>query len=127
MPLGVYQAYRRDRFFDKSASFITFLFISVPGIVLAVFLKLIFIEGWELFPRLGDKIYPWEDPGEHFRNFFLPTMTLAIPIAAVLTRLLRADMVAHAAERLHQPGAGQGDVAATHPAGATPCATRCSR
>ena len=92
VPLGVYQAYRRDRFFDKSASYITFLFISVPGIVLAVFLKLIFIEGWELFPRLGDKIYPWEDPGEHFRNFFLPTMTLAIPIAAVLTRLLRADM-----------------------------------
>ena len=58
-----------------------------------MFLKLIFIEGWDVFPRLGDKIYPWEDPVEHFNNFFLPAMTLAIPIAAVLTRLLRSDMV----------------------------------
>jgi peptide/nickel transport system permease protein len=92
VPLGVYQAYRRDRFFDRAASLVTFMLISVTTIVLAVFLKLAFIEGWEVFPRLGDKVYPWEDLGEHFKNFFLPTMTLAIPIAAVLTRLLRSDM-----------------------------------
>jgi peptide/nickel transport system permease protein len=38
-------------------------------------------------------VYPWDDPVEHFKNFFLPTITLALPIAAVFTRLLRGDMV----------------------------------
>ena len=46
--------------------------------------------GW--FPRIGDKIYPWDDPWEHFRNFFLPVVILTLPLAAVWTRLLRADM-----------------------------------
>lgn len=120
LPTAIRSAYRRDGWFDRIGSGFSFALLSVPAIVLAVLLKFAFIETWALFPRLGDKIYPWEgtggyrwwDPrnitdflwsvitggqgerlGAHFRNFFLPTMTLALPLAAVFTRLLRADMV----------------------------------
>jgi peptide/nickel transport system permease protein len=107
VPLAVRQAYRRDRTFDKVASYGSFLFLAVPAIVLAVFLKLLFVEHWEFrplgflpalrgggtFPRIADRVYPWDDLGQHVMNFALPALTLALPTAAVLSRLVRADMV----------------------------------
>lgn len=93
IPLAVTQAYRRDRLFDKVGSMATFVSVGVPGIVLGVFLKLLFVVHWNVFPSIGDKIYPWEDLHEHVMNFFLPALTLTIPVAAIYTRLLRADMV----------------------------------
>lgn len=93
VPLAIRQAYRRDRPFDKAASLVSFLFVSVPAIVVAVFLKLLFVERWNVFPRIADRVYPWQDFGEHVVNFTLPTLTLALPTAAVLTRLVRADLV----------------------------------
>lgn len=105
VPLAVRQAYRRDSFFDKAFSGLSFLFVSVPGIVLAPILTLILINkseisfgdyyislgGW--FPRVGNKVYPWQDLGEHVRNFLVPVLVLTLPLAAVFTRLLRGDMV----------------------------------
>jgi peptide/nickel transport system permease protein len=69
------------------------VFISVPAIVIAVILKLLFVEQWAIFPRIAERVYPWDDFGAHVRNFTLPALTLALPAAAVLTRLLRADLV----------------------------------
>ena len=92
-PLAVHQAARRDRPFDRTASLVSFVFISVPAIVIAVVLKLLFVERWAVFPRIAERIYPWDDLGAHIRNFTLPALTLALPAAAVLTRLLRADLV----------------------------------
>lgn len=93
IPLAVHQAYRRDRMFDKVGMMATFIAVGIPGIVLGVFLKLLFVVHWQIFPSVGDKVYPWEDPVEHFKNFFLPALTLTIPVAAIYARLLRADMV----------------------------------
>jgi len=93
VPLAVRQAYRRDRAFDKAASVVSFLFVSVPAIVVAVFLKLLFVEHWHIFPRVADRVMPWQGIGQHIVNFALPTLTLALPTAAVLTRLVRAELV----------------------------------
>jgi peptide/nickel transport system permease protein len=92
VPVAVYQAYRRDRAFDRVSSGASFLVVSVPTIVLAVLLSFLFVTKLGWFPRVGEKVYPWEDPVQHFKNFFLPTVVLTLPIAAVLTRILRADM-----------------------------------
>ena len=75
------QAYRRDRVVrpDRAAS-TSFMFVAVPAIVLAVFLKLLFVEDWQLVPRASaTRSIPWDDPWEHFKNFFLPALTLALP------------------------------------------------
>lgn len=68
------------------------MFVSVPPVVLAPILIQLFVTRLGWFPRIGDKIYPWDDPWQHFLNFFLPVMILTLPLAAVWTRLLRADM-----------------------------------
>jgi peptide/nickel transport system permease protein len=109
VPLAVRQAYKRDGWFDQIGSGLSFAFVSAPAIVLAPLLTLLLIKentitlwwplndyqvtigGW--FPRIGNKVYPWQDLGEHFRNFFVPTLVLTLPIAAIFARLLRGDMV----------------------------------
>jgi peptide/nickel transport system permease protein len=93
VPVAVRQAYRRDRTFDRGMNITSFVFVSVPAVVVAVFLKLLLVEHWQVFPRIAERVYPWQDLGQHIVNFALPTLTLALPTAAVLTRLLRADLV----------------------------------
>jgi peptide/nickel transport system permease protein len=93
IPVAVYQAYKRDSRFDRSGNFLSFMFVSLPALVLAPFIIWLFVVKLQWFPRTGEKIMPWDDLGAHFRNFFLPVVVLTLPLAAVFARLLRADMV----------------------------------
>jgi peptide/nickel transport system permease protein len=92
VPLAVFQAYRRDTIRDRVASYFSFLFVSIPALVLAPVLIYAFVTKLTWFPRIGEKIYPWDDLGGHIHNFLLPVIVLTLPLAAVFTRLLRADM-----------------------------------
>lgn len=93
VPLAVRQAQKRDSWFDKSGNFMTFIGVGIPAVVLGIFLQLIFALKLGWFPFVANKVYPWDNLGEHVKNFLLPTLSLAIPIAAVYGRLLRSDMV----------------------------------
>lgn len=107
VPLAVRQAYKRDGYLDKIGSGASFLFVSVPAIVLAPIATLTLINTHDITipftdyyftigdwgPRVGNKIYPWQDLGEHIYNFWIPTLVLTLPLAAVFARLLRSDMV----------------------------------
>ena len=92
VPLAVRQAHKRDSLFDKSANLLTFVGVGIPAVVLGIFLQLLFVVRLGWFPSIGNKVFPWQDLGEHFRNFFLPTLTLIMPVAAIYTRLLRSEM-----------------------------------
>src|SRR5690606_18001168 len=65
----------------------------LPGLVLAVLLSYLLSVRWQLFPLLGRYAAPWSSPVQHFRNFFLPSVTLGVGLGAIWTRLLRADMI----------------------------------
>lgn len=93
IPVGVYQAYKRDSRFDRGGNFLSFLFVSLPALVLAPFIIFLFVVKLGWFPRTGEKIMPWDDLGAHFRNFFLPVVVLTLPLAAIFARLLRGDMI----------------------------------
>jgi peptide/nickel transport system permease protein len=93
IPVAVYQAYKRDSRFDRSGNFLSFLFVSLPTLVLAPFIIFLFVNKLHWFDRISEKIMPWDDLGAHFRNFFLPVLVLTLPLAAVFARLLRGDMV----------------------------------
>ena len=107
VPLAVRQAYKRDSLYDKLGSGLSFMFVSVPGIVLAPLLTLLLISKHEItipftdyyftlggwFPRVGDKIYPWQNFSAHVDNFLVPTLVLTLPLSAVFARLLRGDMI----------------------------------
>lgn len=93
VPLGIYSAYRRDSKVDKAASYISFGFISTPPLVFAVLLLYLVALRFDTFPVLSSYVAPWDNPWQHFRNFFLPSLTLGLGLAAVWTRFLRADMI----------------------------------
>lgn len=107
VPVAVRQAYKRDSKYDKVVSGASFMFVSVPGIVLAPLLSLLLISRHDITipftdyffsigdwaPRLGDKIYPWQGFWDHVYNFYVPVLVLTLPLAAVFTRLLRGDMI----------------------------------
>ncbi len=94
LPVGVFAAYRRDRVFDKATSLSTFATISMPSLVVAVLLLYAVAARTDLFPTVGgsDYVAPWDNPYEHFKNFFLPSLAIGIGIGGVWSRLLRADM-----------------------------------
>jgi len=92
IPLGVVTAYRANTYFDKSVTTATFGLLSVPSFMLALFLIYTFAVRFHVFPATG-----WTrltaDPAENLRSAFLPALSLSVANIAVLTRLLRTDMI----------------------------------
>jgi peptide/nickel transport system permease protein len=95
VPLGVYSAYRRDALFDKTSSVGSFAVISMPPLVVAVALLYLVVSRFEFFPTSAASTYiaPWTSPVEHFKNFFIPALTIGIGLGAIWSRFLRADMI----------------------------------
>lgn len=94
VPVGVYSAYRRSGIFDRTASVGSFAAISTPPLVVAVALLYLVVSRWSIFPTVGASNYvaPWDNPWEHFKNFFIPALVLGIGLGGVWSRFLRADM-----------------------------------
>lgn len=95
LPVGIYSAYRRDRLFDRVSSVGSFAMISMPPVVIAVALMFLVVVRVDAFPTSAGAQYvaPWSDPVEHFKNFFIPALTLGIGMGAVWSRFLRGDMI----------------------------------
>ena len=91
----MYSAYRRDGLFDRAGSVGSFAFISMPPLVIGVLLLFLVVTRTGVFPTVGRSQYvaPWDNPVEHFENFFIPSLMLGIGLGAVWSRLLRADMI----------------------------------
>lgn len=94
VPVGVYSAYRRDGLFDRTTSIGSFAVISMPPLVIAVALLFLVVTRTDVFPTVGGSSYvaPWTSPWGHFRNFFIPSLTLGLGLAGIWSRFLRADM-----------------------------------
>jgi oligopeptide transport system permease protein len=81
---GVWIATRPNSWQDMSVLLFTLLGISLPNFVLGAFLILFFGFILGLFPVAG-----WGQ----FPHLILPSITLALPVAAYITRLTRASML----------------------------------
>lgn len=93
VPLGIATAYKENSWFDKGANSTAFALLSVPNFIVGVLLVYFFAVGTGWFPAIGNTPFG-DDPVEHVRSMFLPSLTLALPIIAIYTRLLRTDMIA---------------------------------
>ncbi len=64
-------------------------------LVVAVLALFLIVSRFGTFPTVGRSKYvaPWDNPVEHFKNFFIPSLVLGIGLGAVWSRLLRADMI----------------------------------
>jgi len=94
VPLGVFTAYRAGTAFDRVSNTAAFGLLSVPNYILGVVLLYFMAVKWGWFPAISKDVSLFDNPGEHFRAYFLPAFTLALAQIAVYTRLLRTDMLA---------------------------------
>jgi peptide/nickel transport system permease protein len=93
IPLGVWQAYRVGRAFDRAASSMSFSFLALPPFVLAILLVYFVSLRWNLLPpsgftRLSNNI------GDNLRRAVLPVLTLGLVELAVYAQIIRSDMIA---------------------------------
>jgi peptide/nickel transport system permease protein len=93
VPAAVYAAYRPNRLFDRTVSFVGATLLSIPSFLAALLLVFLLAVKVRLFPVTG-----WtpisKGVGANLRHAALPVMSLALSEAAVFARLLRNDMVA---------------------------------
>ena len=104
--IGVFQAVRHNRLADSALSVIGLFFYSMPSFWLALMLILVFSLGarnlWEWpiwFPASGmtSVDYPFMSPGEQIRDrlahLVLPSLSLALVLAAGIARYMRSSML----------------------------------
>ena len=86
LPAGIAAAIRKDRLFDRLVTGIAMIGISVPVLIVAPLLVLVFAVslGWLPAGWSGNPTAP---------ALVLPVLALALPQIAYLTRLMRASMI----------------------------------
>lgn len=94
MPIAIVSAYRNGGFFDRAATTSSFGALSLPPYILAPLFILLFSVRWGWFTSRSENTPLFDDPLQHFKDYFMPTLVLAIPLAATYMRLLRADLIA---------------------------------
>lgn len=90
--LGTFTAYRSNGITDRISSLATFVMLSLPTFVVGVVLVLVLAVKTHVFPASGWTALT-DNPGENLRAAFLPAISLALPLIAVFSRLLRGDML----------------------------------
>lgn len=92
LPVAMRSAWKPGGILDQIATVLAFVLISTPAFVLGLALILLLAVGTAVLPATG-----WADPSDpiaHLRHLVLPVLTIALTEAAVLTRVLRADLIA---------------------------------
>ncbi len=104
--IGVFQAVRQNRLADSALSVASLFFYSMPSFWLALMLILVFslgarnLWGWPVWlPASGmtSVEYPFMSPGEQLRDrlahLVLPSLSLALVLAAGIARYMRSSML----------------------------------
>ena len=93
MPLGVYQAYRRNSTFDYIATGTAFVLYGIPAFLLGILMLQFFGYGTFHLPTTPPGgVAPWAmftDP----KGFILPVMTLTLLSVAFLSRFMRSSVL----------------------------------
>jgi peptide/nickel transport system permease protein len=85
IPLGIAAAVYNGRFIDRFASGGSFIALSLPDFWLGIVMILVFSRWLHLLPSSG---------GGSLVTIVMPAITLALPLAAVNTRLMRSEAMA---------------------------------
>lgn len=112
IPLGAIAALRPNRLFDRLVTAGSLVGVSLPGFWLGILLLLLFSVHLQILPVAGRSTFACEVPaitslltidsllqgrldcfGDAVAHLALPAITLALPVAAVLTRVMRASML----------------------------------
>lgn len=91
IPLATLSAYRPHGIADRFSAFVCMVGLSLPSFVTALILILLFAVKWKLFPASG---YTSLGGGiaKNLQSMALPSITLAVTLFALWTRVLRNDL-----------------------------------
>jgi peptide/nickel transport system permease protein len=92
IPLATVAAYRPNGIADRVSAFVCMVGLSLPSFVSALVLILLFAVKWHLVPASGYST-PGSGIGKNLQSMALPSITLAITLFALWTRVLRNDLV----------------------------------
>ncbi len=92
IPAGIISALRQNTSTDYAALTFGLLGVSIPNFWLGIMLLNLFAVRLGWFPVVG-YVSPLDDPVESLRFFFLPSVTLGTAMAAIVTRMLRAELL----------------------------------
>lgn len=92
IPLALVSAYQEDRLVDRAVSAVVFAVLSIPSFLLGLLLIMLVVDQLGLLPRsqwvrLSDSV------GGNLSHAILPAVVIALPEAALFTRILRNDLV----------------------------------
>lgn len=90
IPLGVYQAYRRDTRGDYAGSLFALIAVSSPVYFTAILGVLVFAVGLGVLPAFGRG---GPDLLDQARHLLLPAVTLALGMIALTSRMTRSAMI----------------------------------
>ncbi|MGH8056822.1 MAG: ABC transporter permease [Candidatus Entotheonellia bacterium] len=91
-PTGIIAARRPYSWHDYTAMTTALIGVSIPEFFMGVLLIFAFALAWDLFPAVG-YVPPSQSLLGNLAHMMLPAVTLALPRAALLTRLIRASML----------------------------------
>lgn len=92
VPLGVVAARKRDSWLDRSVMFLTSVGISLPNFYTAMILIVVLGVSWRLLPITGWASFS-EDPLGLLRHLLMPTIALSLTYIALLSRMVRSEML----------------------------------
>jgi len=98
VPLGIWAAVKKDSWADRSCSFIAFVGLSIPEVLLAL-LALMFAASTGWFPvggaqgALNDLMSPSEQLRDRLHHLILPTIVLAASELAGIMRQMRSNLL----------------------------------
>lgn len=93
IPLGILSAWRAGGKVDRLITALSFGVLSLPGFLIAIGLLIIFAVKWRILPAAPAWVSFTDDPLTNLRNVILPVSAMALGEVAVLTRVLRSDMI----------------------------------
>ncbi|MGA1875879.1 MAG: ABC transporter permease [bacterium] len=97
-PLGINAALQRQSFFDRSTTFLAYVFISLPSFFLAYILIISVVKFFKV-PVIGLQTFGWESTGfwyfinDRIWHLVLPSILSAVGGIAVLSRYVRGQML----------------------------------
>jgi peptide/nickel transport system permease protein len=93
IPVGTLAGTTTSRLADAGMQTLTLLGLSLPAFWVGAMLILLFSVYLRWFPVLTFPSF-LTAPGANLRSFFLPALTLALPNAAAIARMVRASLIA---------------------------------
>lgn len=97
IPAGTLSAVKRGTKWDSIGLTFGLLGVSIPNFWLGIVLLLLFGVTLDWLP-VANYVKPWVDPVEGLRYLILPGVTLGTAMAAIVTRMLRSELL----EELHE-------------------------